>query len=1289
MTATLKCLALTSGQLFMKLASRSRLWFTAIFLVLMSVCALPAHSQYADPAISGANFTPISVLQGSSSELTISFVNSGSTFLPGSTADIPAFSIEVTVCPAFNYYTSTGAPYGPGGVLFDWVALPNDCWRGTNNVLIPSFGGGDIKVLYTGNVVTPSPQATNINIQIIDFFLAFENVAGNDNLQPDLEVLPVAVPNLSVSKTNGSTTVNAGGTTSYTVTISNSGTGLASAVSWADAAVSGISVTGIATGTASGAGTVLGSCTLTGCTGISIAAGGSVTYSVTANITGAAGSNAVNTANVTGGGCSAGVPANCTSTDTDLIIAPALTVTKTVATLTGSANPYTVTYTVVVANSGTAQGSYTLTDTPGFAPGLTFTTLGTTVTTVGGTVNSGAIQYTPTNGAAQQISIANLPIAAGSTHTYTIAMQFNVGASATNLTCVSNISGNGLYNTAAIAGSVSTQSTACTDGPAVLSHTKLLGVGPTPTGAPNQFTQVYTLTVRNTGGMSSSYALTDTPLFGAGTTINGVSCAATGIGAAACPQSFVGSAPWSVAPVGTLIAPGGVHVYTLTVTFTVNPTSVSTDESDCLLTTGNATNTGLLNRATLTLPSGTTSVQEACTPTPGNLLHTKAVSSGPTATGNPYQFTVTYTLTVSNTGGAGSTYGLVDSPLFGAGTTINASFCAPTGVGAASCAGVSGAAAPWTVAPVGTVIAAGATHSYAVTLTVTLDPAALNTTGNDCSLTTGSGTNTGLLNRATMTLAGGTATNQDACTPIPGSVVHSKLVTAGPSPTGTANEYTVTYAINVSNVGGATTSYTLLDTPLFGIGTSISKGTCSATGSGAANCAGVSGAPSPSWIVADPGTQIAAGNSHTYTVVVTFKVMPGSITAADSDCSLETGSTTTTGLLNRATLTSVGFVNRTQDACAPIQGTASHTKVVTAQPTPTGVPNEYKVTYAITVTGPTAGSDASYSLIDSPLFGAGASIVGAKCAVTGIAAAVCPPTLSGSGPWTIAPTGTSIALGATHTYTIEVTFALQSGQVTSSSQDCSLATGSLTNTGLLNRATLTPVGATAVSQDACTPLPPVYFIDVVKASSAAVVVGASSFEIAYQVLVKNTGLNAIPNVQVTDNLGITFASGSPAIRIVRNPSIVSPDLCSPGTSFNGTSDFRLLGGADTLLPGQSCAVVFTVRVDYPDQRTVPARVLNTAYASGTAAGPNVGHTYSGTGQAIAPASAIAMDTSNNSLLPPVSPGGDPEEPTPNDMPSEPRVVPAVPGWLVALSILLYLGWNQVRRRRAPQLQLRG
>ncbi|WP_395025488.1 beta strand repeat-containing protein [Comamonas odontotermitis] len=145
---------------------------------------------------------------------------------------------------------------------------------------------------------------------------------------PSTEDVPVNMPAaLLVSKTNGVNQLTAGTQTTYTVTITNTGGTVANGVEWRDAVVSGLSgITSIAPGAAS-AGSDLGTCAGLACTGITVAAnGGSVSYTVTGTVGAAApGARAVNTANVVGGGCVAGVgtepstPASCTATDSDPI----------------------------------------------------------------------------------------------------------------------------------------------------------------------------------------------------------------------------------------------------------------------------------------------------------------------------------------------------------------------------------------------------------------------------------------------------------------------------------------------------------------------------------------------------------------------------------------------------------------------------------------------------------------------------------------------------------------------------------------------------------------------------------------------------------------------------------------------------------------------------------------------------------------------------------------------------------------------------------------------------------
>jgi hypothetical protein len=173
---------------------------------LLWICIASAFGQFADPAVSGANFVPNEVTVGQSATLTISFANTGST-------PIPQGAIELTISTAKDYYSSNGttAPGGTGAALFNWTYLGSDVWRGTNSVAVPAFGGGPITLAVNGLAQSPAFETTNVNVQPVSNFGAFNDAATNNNLQPKLKVNPAAatpVANNDSATTPFNTAVN-------------------------------------------------------------------------------------------------------------------------------------------------------------------------------------------------------------------------------------------------------------------------------------------------------------------------------------------------------------------------------------------------------------------------------------------------------------------------------------------------------------------------------------------------------------------------------------------------------------------------------------------------------------------------------------------------------------------------------------------------------------------------------------------------------------------------------------------------------------------------------------------------------------------------------------------------------------------------------------------------------------------------------------------------------------------------------------------------------------------------
>ena len=258
------------------------------------------------------------------------------------------YQIDVTNSGGVNgTYTLTDTPAFPAGVTLTGISVSGS--GGASPIANPPSMAAPIQIS-TSNVSIAGGNTTHTYMVVLKFVLgpsattnltcspgnpnhgAFNTASITDGTGATIGSnsncgdLPSA-PSLSVTKTNDSGTVKQGGTTSYTVTLTNNGNADATGVSWTDDVGGGLTVTGITAGATSGATTNSGTCATQapwGCSGITVAANGSVSYSVTADVTGAPGTDAVNNANIGGGGCTAGTPstpANCSSTDTHPVIA--------------------------------------------------------------------------------------------------------------------------------------------------------------------------------------------------------------------------------------------------------------------------------------------------------------------------------------------------------------------------------------------------------------------------------------------------------------------------------------------------------------------------------------------------------------------------------------------------------------------------------------------------------------------------------------------------------------------------------------------------------------------------------------------------------------------------------------------------------------------------------------------------------------------------------------------------------------------------------------------------------
>jgi hypothetical protein len=308
-----------------------------------------------------------------------------------------------------------------------------------------------------------------------------------------------------------------------------------------------------------------------------------------------------------------------------------------------------------------------------------------------------------------------------------------------------------------------------------------IGVVKTLTSAAGANPAIYSIVVTNAGTAPGTYALNDTPLLGSGIAALAPTCTNTSGGGVGdlTPNCAGTSGPWALADSGTPIGAGATHSYTVSVPYNVTSNATGAPGSGACPLTAPTTSPGGVNNAVSVIPSeGAVAVSNACSalsPLPPTLTLSKAVASP--AGANP----VRYTITVSNTGGP-RTYSLNDSPLPGSGVTLGAARCQSsqnTSACTAAGAALSGSG-PWVLAPAGTVIGAGVTHSFSLEQAYTAGGTLANTVGSAlCPVSEPIIESGGLNNVATLSPSAGAVSRANACSAV--AVPNSDSISAVPT----------------------------------------------------------------------------------------------------------------------------------------------------------------------------------------------------------------------------------------------------------------------------------------------------------------------------------------------------------------------------------------------------------------------------------------------------------------------------------------------------------------------------
>jgi hypothetical protein len=165
-------------------------------------------------------------------------------------------------------------------------------------------------------------------------------------------------------------------------------------------------------------------------------------------------------------------------------------------------------------------------------------------------------------------------------------------------------------------------------------------------------------------------------------------------------------------------------------------------------------------------------------------------------------------------------------------------------------------------------------------------------------------------------------------------------------------------------------------------------------------------------------------------------------------------------------------------------------------------------------------------------------------------------------------------------------------------------------------------------------------IDVSKELTNVRVVNATTFDISYAVRVRNTYTATLPNVQVSDILegNVSTSTNVPfptatSISIIAAPAITNYDGAAlvANTSYTGLSGGgSLLSGSLPLTAGQRALITYTVRVQFGAGAVPTTARNNTAYATSTASGPNLGYTLTSADVLLTPNDLVASDASTNS-----------------------------------------------------------
>ncbi len=742
---------------------------------------------------------------------------------------------------------------------------------------------------------------------------------------------------------------------------------------------------------------------------------------------------------------------NIVGTDEACVTPAAPTFSKVAGTpLQLADGSWNVVYTLTATNSSSLPLFYDLSDTLDFDSDLI-------INTAGAAGPDGSIDDWDGDGSTTLAEDVQLAAADGDTPTedvYTITVNVSVPVTATtaDVTCAvtGDQSGTGTFNSATLTSTgQSLEDTDCVDIPlSLLEITKTVtAISQNPDGT---WLVTYNVDVENDGDTATQYSLDDTLDFGGGLTPDAAAWSRTAPVTPALSGTWADPAatPSTTIVTDELIGGNTTHSYTVSVTASVAGGQQLPEGALC---TGedNIDGGGFLNTATVTFPGGSADAADCASPTVPSVRKDFTTS----VQNDDSSWSVSYDITVDNTGGVESYYSITDTPGFPDGVVVEGWSVTATGT-------PDPEVDPWSGTE-GTIvedrlIAADATHVYSVLFTLDI-PGGLPEAERECA----TGPGNGLFNSTTLT-SGEQTRDDDACAPVEEVGVPTVTKTVSGISQNLDGTWTVSYSLTVTANEEFNTRYDLTDTLRFGDGTTVNSAAWEWTNAPADAAAGDA---SGTWADGEDTTTLATArvlpsgtSSHVYDITVVASVPQDDVGTNIADCVLvddETG----TGFLNSATMTSAG-IDSTVEACeSPTEPNITKDNATADQQDDAS----WNVSYTLTVDN-SEGFSTFYDLVDDPGFPTGVTINNWS-----VVAGLNTPEVNPA-PWPNATivVGQAIAANSVHTYT--VTFNVDVDVTISSTVLECVADGGEAGNGFFNEARLTVNGSEQTDED-CVDIP--------------------------------------------------------------------------------------------------------------------------------------------------------------------------------------------------------------------------